>query len=214
MAVYTAYFDASGNPSETTSVFVSGYVSTEQKWLDFERRWFRVLRDEGIRPPFHTTDFVRGTRQYAAWRNGDERRVRVLRKLIKVIKDHVHKSFSTGVLVADFDMVAAEYDFAGVYLTPYTLCAEQSIVKTERWRTRTRRPSSKLAFFLERGDAYQDQLPKRLALHNGPLVNFRPKMCDDDRPFGFAPFQACDLIAWQHARGVRDVKQGVKVSET
>ena len=100
MKSYSAYFDASGHPDQGGSLFVSGYVSTEEKWIEFEAQWGALLRKYGITAPFHMKDFAPGVKQYASLKKHPAERDRFLQEAIRIIKRHVHKSISTGVSVS------------------------------------------------------------------------------------------------------------------
>lgn len=69
MATFAAYFDASGHPDSGTALFVSGFVSSEKKWLLFEQEWAALLAGYRITPPFHMKEFAPGAGQYAAWKD-------------------------------------------------------------------------------------------------------------------------------------------------
>ena len=138
----------------------------------------RLLKGEGVRCPFHMTHFVLGRGAFGRWKDDDARRVATVKRLTHVIKTHVHKSVSTGVTIADFRRVEKDFDFAAAHLTPYSLCATESIVRVERWRMfYTPRKNARIAFVLEAGDYDQHTLQLRLQAIDpeGPTVQFRQK---------------------------------------
>ena len=211
MAAYTAYFDTGGHPADRKTLFVSGFVSTEKKWRAFDQAWTRLLKGEGVRCPFHMTHFVLGRGAFGRWKDDNARRVATVKRLTHVIKTHVHKSVSTGVTIADFRRVEKDFDFAAAHLTPYSLCATESIVRVERWRMfYTPRKNARIAFVLEAGDYDQHTLQLRLQAIDpeGPTVQFRQKSGPGDDPYGFTPFQPCDLVAWLHASSSHSVLDG------
>jgi len=65
VAVFTAYFDASGSDSSRVMT-VAGFVSSAQKWGRFEKDWKSFL------PPtvsmFHMTDFVTAKEGWESWK--------------------------------------------------------------------------------------------------------------------------------------------------
>src|SRR6266852_3977900 len=79
---YGAYFDASGHPDDSESLFVSGFVSTGEKWLKFEQEWNSLLSGYGIVAPFHMKEFAPGVGQYASWKDDKHRRAELLEKAI------------------------------------------------------------------------------------------------------------------------------------
>jgi hypothetical protein len=208
LAVYVSYYDTAGNRRDRKALFVSGLVSTEDKWLAFERAWKRGLRDEGIYAPFHMAPFMYGHAPFRAWKDNDEKRIVTVSRLLRIVKDHVHKSVSSGVIVSVFDSVKPEYDLDSARLTPFSLCATESMVKVERWRSRTRRGGAKLQHVFEKGDHDWETLNPRLVAINGPHAVDRPALSDNDDQFGFVPFQACDLLGWLHASSLTSVLDG------
>lgn len=129
MGGFIAYFDASGHPDDRGgTMFVSGFVASEAKWLKFEGRWLDLLRRYGVESPFHMKDFTAGVKQYAAWK--DER----------------------------------------------------------------------IALVFEDGDKHKGKLLDAIADLKVVTPNFRSKEA-------FVPFQAADILAWEHARLTRDATQ-------
>jgi hypothetical protein len=57
MAMFTAYFDASGQKSDPF-VVVSGYVANFQQWKLLETCWKDLHTECGVDLPFHMTDFA------------------------------------------------------------------------------------------------------------------------------------------------------------
>lgn len=205
LATHAAYFDAGGHPGDQDSVFMCGLVSSAAKWIKFDAAWIAALQSEGLTERFHMTRFVNGSHGYGAWKGDDDKRATTAERLLKIIKRHVHKCLVNGVYTADFRRVELEYDFQAAHLTPYALCGVESMSGVERWRIRNRL-DAKLMFVFERGDADQASLSKRLAVLEGPIAYDRPSVDPNlDGPFGFTPFQACDLIAWVHVRTTRAI---------
>src|SRR5436189_1950870 len=58
MAVFTAYFDASGNAVDQTLVVVSGYIASYIQWTFLENAWTQLHTKYGVNQPFHATDFM------------------------------------------------------------------------------------------------------------------------------------------------------------
>ena len=90
-ATHTAYFDAGGHPCDQDSVFLSGLVSSVDKWLRFEAAWTAALKAEGLNVRFHMKAFVFGERGYEAWKDNDKKRAETAERLLKVVKRHIQK---------------------------------------------------------------------------------------------------------------------------
>ena len=198
VTAYTIYCDASGQPSEGDAIFVSGYGSTADNWLRFEERWNVLLRQYHIQPPFHMNEFAPGAGQYASWKGDKEARKKFFEKAIKVIKTNINKSFSVGVSVNDLKRMQTEYEVGdGIDNdTPYTFCAVLIYHQVKAWWKNLRgNPLDSIEFFFEQGDKDQNRFLNRLrGLY--PTIEdpiFRKK----DR---CVPFQASDMLAWEHHR--------------
>ena len=64
MANFTAYFDASGHPSNQPFVIVSGYVANHYQWLHFNRAWEVIHERANIKMPFHMAAFAARRQNY------------------------------------------------------------------------------------------------------------------------------------------------------
>jgi hypothetical protein len=53
MALFTAYFDASGNAEESDSfIVVSGYIANFSQWKMLENMWRQIHSEFGVTTPF------------------------------------------------------------------------------------------------------------------------------------------------------------------
>jgi hypothetical protein len=206
MVMFTAYFDASGHPNDvgsTPALFVSGFVSTVEKWLKFEKYWLALLEEFHITPPFHMTDFESGHGQYAAWKDDREERERFRSEALHVIKRWTNKPFSSGVLIPDFQRLFREYAMPPeVPREPYPFCGEAVVVDLLRpWLEhcikdgRFRMGTDNLQIVFEHGDKHKGLLEAALERRNVDAI-FMKKAA-------LVPFQACDFLAWMHRRWLR-----------
>src|SRR6266705_640883 len=96
---YAGFFDASGKKRDPV-LYVSGFISTEEKWLRFEKQWKALLRQFGIKGMFHTSDYVRGAGEdYRQFLNDDVRRIAFETKAVTIIKHNTLKPFSYGIMI-------------------------------------------------------------------------------------------------------------------
>jgi hypothetical protein len=206
MTVFTAYFDASGHPSHvasSASLFVTGLLSTVERWAKFDAEWLALLVEFGIAPPFHTTDFESGNRQYAAWKDDIPLREQFRARALSVIKRWTNKPFSAGVVVADLRRLVTEYDLPAHFPTePYLFCGGQAIKMVKEWAERGVRDGrlhgkDKIDIIFEHGDKHRGQLEKFLQTVHGVPIQFQNKS-------EVIAFQACDFLAWQHRRWLTD----------
>lgn len=160
MTVFNAYFDASGSSKDklsSSSLFVSGFVSTETMWGKFETRWLTLLDRYGITPPFHMTDFEDGKGQYEHWKNDEQCREEFLIEAIRLINKHTHKPISVGVVTDDLTrayktfIVPPERELAA-----FAYCGRQAFFEITKWTNNRvkRNPHAKrdeLSVVLRRG---------------------------------------------------------------
>src|SRR5207249_3510830 len=162
MGVFLAYFDASGTPDQGVSLFVSGFVSSEAKWLKFEKRWLALLGEYDIKSPFHMKEFTAGIKQYAAWKDDKPRRQRFMEEAVGIIKRHTRKSFSSGMLLSDFRAWLSEYVVPDYLCYPFVLCSFSVIRQLHKWLERND-ISGKMALVFEDGDKHKGKLYDALA---------------------------------------------------
>jgi hypothetical protein len=71
-SAYTAYFDASGHPSDQPFVVVAGYIANINQWKLFNRMWENVHKEFDIELPFHASDFYARAKQYEHLPKGND----------------------------------------------------------------------------------------------------------------------------------------------
>src|SRR2546421_8901350 len=89
MTKLTAYFDESGTDGRSPIVAVGGYVSTDDRWDDFQREWEQFRDDEGFNV-FHTTDLLSLRGAFAKEKGWDKIRAdNVMRRADSIIEKYV-----------------------------------------------------------------------------------------------------------------------------
>ena len=58
MAMFTAYFDASGDAISQPFVVVSGYIASYIQWKFVEDTWRQLHTKFGLNLPFHAVEFM------------------------------------------------------------------------------------------------------------------------------------------------------------
>ncbi len=200
MAMFTAYFDASGHPDatgEAHSLFVSGFVASVEKWLRFETEWKALLNRFGITSPFHMTDFEARQGQYKGLTAEDREAFRA--EAIHIITSNTNKAFSVGVVVPALRRLFEEYEVpeSAVFpRNPYPWCAMRVSGLVRKWmrnrlKAGTIKPTDNMEFVFQQGDKHRGEFEKfsRRVYRYVPLF----KGSSD-----FVPFQACDYLAWEH----------------
>jgi hypothetical protein len=198
MIVFNAYFDASGsskNKLSSATLYVSGFVSTENQWGKFEVEWPKLLTKHGIIAPFHMTDFEDPNGPYSDW--SQDERDDFLLEALALINRRTAKPISFGVVVKDLERVYKEFDVPvqEQYL-PYAFCGREVMIEVAQWILNRERKgrfaeTDRIGIVFEYGDDGADQLA-HIALYDFKYaLTFLTKDQADE-------FQACDLLAWEH----------------
>lgn len=119
---YAAFFDASGKPKPGEVLFVSGFVSTEHKWVRFDEQWRALMKRWDIKKPFHTTHYARGQgSDYARFRDNDAERVAFESEAIPIIKRNTNKPFSFGIPIDGWNEALKQYALPPGLDRPYSI---------------------------------------------------------------------------------------------
>src|SRR6266487_3317473 len=205
---YFGFFDASGKPQESV-LYVSGFISTEEKWLRFEGTWKALLRQYGIEGWFHTSDYVRAAGEdYKQFRDNDALRSEFETKAVTTIKHHILKPFSYGVLLSDHREMVTRYEVPIGFERPYSFCAMQGVYFIWQWLEKKKRKKKgkktltlqdRVHLIYEDGDEDRGRFSDAM-YHDFKL---RPSFAAKQRAH---PFSAADILAWRHARLIKVVK--------
>jgi hypothetical protein len=188
VAVFTAYFDASGSESSTV-MSVAGFVSRLEKWARFESAWKSFLPDTVSM--FHMTDFVTGREGWESWKGPEHRKLRakLLENLVGCIKLNTNQGFASSVRMSDYREVNRQFKLREYVGSPYVFLGMSELGRLKMWAARAKIDHSKILCLFEDGDHGQGDLIKR-ARSEG--FNAVPKSKKHLRAF-----DACDLTAWR-----------------
>jgi hypothetical protein len=187
MAVFTAYFDASGN-KRMPVLTVAGFVSRVRKWDRFNDEWSAILSREQV-PSMHMTDFVSSQKHFSSWRGESDRRRRFISDLTDCIKRNTNKGFATSVFVSDYDEVNADFMMSEHIGQPFTLCARTCLGVLKAWAAEKNTKPEELLVLIEQGDDDQGEF-QRFARTDGFKVV--PLNKEDAQAF-----QAGDIAGWK-----------------
>lgn len=208
MAMFTAYFDASGHPDDkgkAKSLWVAGFVSTVQKWAKLEHAWPMLLKEYDIPSPLHMTDFIARQGRYRKWKGNKAAQEDFRCAAARILKLHIHKPFAAGVVIPDLRRMFDEYDVPETEpRQPYAWCALQVCDRLFEWaqnrvRAGVLRGSNQLEIVFEDGDKHQGDFAKAFWAKHRKAVNFRMNV---DK--AWVPFQACDFFGWEFRVWARD----------
>lgn len=121
MVVLQGYFDESGTHADSDSVVLAGFLSTFERWQQFEAEWNKSLAEYDL-PFFHMTDFANQVGHYASW-SEDMRRAR-LGRLLEIVHGHAMASYGVSLSKKVFEaaftpsakrVVGNPYSFAALH---------------------------------------------------------------------------------------------------
>jgi hypothetical protein len=195
VAVFTAYFDASGSESSTV-MSVAGFVSRLEKWVRFESAWKSFLPETVSM--FHMTDFVTGREGWESWKGPEhrKRRAQLLQNLVGCIKLHTNQGFTSSVRLSEYREVNKLYRLRERVGSPYVLLGMSELGRLKMWAEKGKIDRGKILCLFEDGDHGQGDLIKR-ARSEG--FNAVPQSKKDIRAF-----DACDLTAWRARAQIDD----------
>lgn len=191
------YFDETTRGT-SASFTVAGYLSSKARWREFEAKWARALRREGLNA-FNADDFSRGTGEFANGWDDDAKRRGLVEGLSKLTEQHAFRAFSCSVLLEQYAAIDAEYAFSESAAGPYGLCAAL-VIANVRQSMATKHPNDLTLFVFGQGDIDQRELRRILKTkkaEQGEPAQVWPRQWVDERGRHryLRPLEACELFA-------------------
>jgi hypothetical protein len=183
MAMFTAYFDASGHPDDPGVEFltVGGFLASADNWVFFDRCWKRVLNKYGF-PDLHMRKYRRSMDPLI----GD---------LIPVIQKLTRYSFACTISLDDYRTNDERYQIRKT-ASPIAIAGLMAMRHLRGVVEDMRQPWEQMSVIFEDGDADKGNLEKWARGHLGIGIRFENKKVTK-------AFEACDLIAWHHLQASR-----------
>ena|GEM_PF-1084239 len=188
MAVFSAYFDASGTKKEHPVLTVAGFVARVKKWNRFDAEWSAILAEEKV-TSMHMTDFASSQGEFVSWKGQTDRRREFISRLSKCIHKNTNKGFASSVLLPDYREVNVEFMLSEYVGHPYTLCARACLGALAVWAKKKKVRTEEMLVAVEQGDEGQGELI-RMAASDPFTVIPLPK-------HKARAFQAGDVAAWK-----------------
>ena len=193
--MFTFYFDASGRKEV---IVVSGYVSTIDRWLKFEKQWNHLLAHFKVKY-FHMKEFAHSTGQFTSWKNKSGKRADFLKSLIQIVRNNALCSIAVALNLETYRVFNKHYKLRECGGIPYALCAGTCVEKAFRW-IRKKKKTGPIVFVFEDGDVGKGALLKYMETRNYPPPVFRHKQPENPLDLPVTPLQAADLVAWEHQK--------------
>lgn len=181
----SAYFDASGHPSDSKFLVVSGLIATTDQWILWKKEWDAILRSENV-AAFHAADCNSANEEFLGW---DEPRIDwFLRRLAATMQGFCKFSISNIINLSDYRKLDKKYPLTEG-LPPYALSARACMAEINRWRA-IFSPNSPVEIFFDQGEFQRGKFIERMHLDGLPDPIFR-----DHREV--VAIQAADFLAWE-----------------
>jgi hypothetical protein len=206
--MFTAYFDASGSPDDTSVVSLVGLLSTTEKWIAFSNQWEECLCAFGV-SALHMKHFAHSENEFSAWRNDEPRRRRFLSGLMYAIEHHVEYTVACTVLMDDYKSVDQRYRLSD-FMRPYTFAASTCVSAIIPWTRMARCNPREIGYIFEKGDPDQADV-QRCWEELYPDAGIRPlflrkvdRLPSSEDLAPIRPFEAADLVAYEnHKANIR-----------
>ena len=98
-----AYFDASGSPEDPGChvLTVAGFMTSVEKWRDFDAEWSAMLATEQI-TCLHMKEFAHSVGEFRSWKRDETRRRGLMAGASQIIGKHAMETFSVAILLDDY----------------------------------------------------------------------------------------------------------------
>jgi hypothetical protein len=197
VAVFSAYFDASGTKSESAVLTVAGFVARIPKWDRFNQEWKAILAEHNV-TQMHMTDFAASRQEFVSWKGQTERRREFVSRLARCIKRNTNKGFASSVILSEYRGVDARFALRERVGKPYTLCTRACLGALKAWAKKKNVKPNHILVFVEQGDEDQGELIRWAAKEDGftvvPLLKGKAQA-----------FQAGDLVGWKTRIALQNV---------
>src|SRR3989442_7231223 len=125
MAIFGAYFDASGTHDQSTCITGAGVVTPATKWKTFDSKWWDILESAEVEKDkdgyrvFHMTDYNGGYDKFNGW---DETKKKfVMKKLVRAMAGRIRIVVAKSVNISEF--LSVQKDFPSFLAqTAFTFC--------------------------------------------------------------------------------------------
>ncbi|MGB8064512.1 MAG: DUF3800 domain-containing protein [Candidatus Sulfotelmatobacter sp.] len=208
MAKWLVYFDDSGTHLGSEIAVAACYIAPAQQWRRFDSAWNKVRQAESF-DVFHMAEFVARSSDFKGW--DDQKRDRVIRRLIGIINQYTTQGFAIALPKSDYDAVIPE-DFKKKLGTHhYTWCVKMCFGEIEKWRqgcslsdpmeyvfeSGTKGATGELLdTFFKYSKTQPDALPRYGLVRSG--YHFQKKS-------ETVRLQAADILAWETCYQMRNV---------
>ena len=192
----SVYLDDAGHPIDRPFLVIGGFISTESRWLNFERPWREILASRKLPFPFHATDFFHEHRN-------DPKLKHIVADLVRTISDHVEAAFSVGLDMEAYRLANQVRKLEEICGAPIAMISRSLRESIDDWR-KSVGDSSPLLYFIENG-TYQrgdlEQCWRYLDKLNPPIpVSKEHPSAQAADLYAYSVYQSAPFgaVSWQH----------------
>jgi hypothetical protein len=157
MSHFAAYFDESGTHGSPI-LTLAGYIATVEQWAEFSREWDELLKQEAL-THFHMSKFEARRGEFDGWDN--ERRLRVQKRLLGIIKRRVTLGVFCAVNLAAYEETMTEFRRTN-FGSPYNFCVKLCLAFVSFWAQEYKRKEP-IAYVIEHGAGYNKEINRSFA---------------------------------------------------
>jgi len=208
-----AYFDESGTHSGSKVVSFAGYISTVEKWRQFNILWQAMLDLEGI-SMMHWCDLESRKGIFNGW--SQDRKITVQKAAISIFKTTILHGFTTSIVTDDYAEVIEMKPHLH-FSSPYVLAMVGTLHLVKKW-LKDNNVNETVSYFLEYGSGFENETHSvvnqaeevKEAFYNMKSLTFAKKS-------DILPLQAADILAYESYKHmlndkVGDVRRGLRKS--
>jgi hypothetical protein len=191
--------DASGKEDNQPALAVAGFVSSATDWEEFTIRWKGRLEADGI-AYFRAADFAQSVKEFAHLKGDEQRRRRLSRDLMDILKTYVYRKFGCIVVCKDFKGAVGQDINSVFFPNAYVLAGIATAADVSIWARREQLKTPYRIVF-EDGDEGKGALVERMVTTGLGAPTFEPKRdkldANGNLVPGFVPLQAADWLAYE-----------------
>jgi hypothetical protein len=192
MAMFTAYFDASGAPDDPNvkSLTVAGFLASADQWIIFDRRWRKVLKKYGV-TALHMREFAHSKGEFEGWDKEPkkEKRAFFIGELVTILQRLMRCSFACTLSLNDYRKNEGRYKIRKV-ASPLAIAGLMAVGDLVAVAKDMQQPLDKLLLMFEDGDIDKGNLEDWIKGVFALKTHFEDKT--------IKAFEACDLLAYEH----------------
>jgi hypothetical protein len=211
MAMFKAYFDASGNALNQPFIVVAGYIANLFQWREFENQWTAIHKRYSVDLPFHMAEFMAALKrpEYKHQTNARADYVEIAKNpdiakgflgQLSILQSLMTNCGVSCIVTMDvYNEVSTLLDLRKV-VPPYALAARMCIERIHQWEQQFAAVQPVECIF-EAGDFEQGKFTD-LMIDEGMDAPIYKNKCD------FAGLQAADHYAWEQSHFLKEYGYG------